>query len=416
MPRTLKRRSDAISRDDSDSNTNEPPRRQTQTQTQQRRQESTPPSSAGARSDDDDGNNSSASDSPAANTQTHLHNLTKKLVRLALSSEYARQPLRRTDVNAKIMKDAASSGNKVQFRTVFNEAQKTLRDVFGMELVDLPSRERTGINERRKAISQKAAAATQRETQRETQKESQRGKDSIASAASWILISCLPAAYKVHPDLFVPSRAPDEATESTYIALYTLIVSVIYLHTPSAGSDQPDENGQQDDSMEPISEAKLLRHLSRLQLGDWAPINGPGGGEMTTEKFLARMLKEGYLEKRKDTSGGEEVVEWVVGPRGKKEIGRKGVASLVRGVYGFGIDGRGKGLELPGQDDDEDEDMSEREVRDRDEEENVRRRPVKMERDELERRLKRTLGDVVTLRIDERDRTNGAVEQDGEEE
>lgn len=143
MPRTLKRRSDAISRDDSDSNTNEPPRRQTQTQ--RRRQESTPPSSAAAGSDDE--NNSSASDSPAANTQTHLHNLTKKLVRLALSSEYARQPLRRTDVNAKIMKDAASAGNKVQFRTVFNEAQKTLRDVFGMELVDLPSRERTGINE-----------------------------------------------------------------------------------------------------------------------------------------------------------------------------------------------------------------------------------------------------------------------------
>lgn len=411
MPRTLKRRSDAISRDDSDSNTNEPPRRQTQTQ--RRRQESTPPSSAAAGSDDE--NNSSASDSPAANTQTHLHNLTKKLVRLALSSEYARQPLRRTDVNAKIMKDAASAGNKVQFRTVFNEAQKTLRDVFGMELVDLPSRERTGINERRKAISQKAAAATQRETQRETQRDTQRAKDPIASAASWILISCLPAAYKVHPDLFVPSRAPDEATESTYIALYTLIVSVIYLHTPSAGSDQLDENGQQEDSMEPISEAKLLRHLSRLQLGDWAPINGPGGGEMTTEKLLARMLKEGYLEKRKDSSGGEEVVEWVVGPRGKKEIGRKGVASLVRGVYGFGIDGRGKGLELPGQDD-EDEDMSGREDRDRDEEDIVRRRPVKMERDELERRLKRTLGDVVTLRIDERDRTNGVAEQIGEEE
>lgn len=411
MPRTLKRRSDAISRDDSDSNTNEPPRRQTQTQ--RRRQESTPPSSAAAGSDDE--NNSSASDSPAANTQTHLHNLTKKLVRLALSSEYARQPLRRTDVNAKIMKDAASAGNKVQFRTVFNEAQKTLRDVFGMELVDLPSRERTGINERRKAISQKVAAATQRETQRETQRDTQRAKDPIASAASWILISCLPAAYKVHPDLFVPSRAPDEATESTYIALYTLIVSVIYLHTPSAGSDQLDENGQQEDSMEPISEAKLLRHLSRLQLGDWAPINGPGGGEMTTEKLLARMLKEGYLEKRKDSSGGEEVVEWVVGPRGKKEIGRKGVASLVRGVYGFGIDGRGKGLELPGQDD-EDEDMSGREDRDRDEEDIVRRRPVKMERDELERRLKRTLGDVVTLRIDERDRTNGVAEQIGEEE
>lgn len=312
------------------------------------------------------------------------------------------------------MKDAASAGNKLQFRTVFNEAQKTLRDVFGMELVDLPSREKTSINERRKAISQRAAAATQHETQRETQRESQRVKDPITSATSWILISCLPAAYKTHPALFVPSRAPDEATESTYIALYTLIISIVYLHTPSAGPDK-DEIGQQEDNTEPISEAKLMRHLSRVQLSDWAPISGPGGGELTTEKLLARMLKEGYLERRKDSSGGEDVVEWVVGPRGKKEIGRKGVAGLVRGVYGFGIDGRGKGLELPRQ---HDEDDSESDGRDGDQDgrENSRRRPVKMEKDELERRLKRTLGDVVTLKIDDRNRTNGVAEQVGEEE
>jgi hypothetical protein len=32
--------------------------------------------------------------------------------------------------------------------------------------------------------------------------------------------------------------------------------------------------------------------------------------------------------------GGEEVIEYMVGPRGKIEVGEKGVAGLVREVYG----------------------------------------------------------------------------------
>lgn len=410
MPRTLKRRSDAISRDDPESDSDDEPQRPTQTQ-RRRRQVSTPESEAAPASNDED--NASESDTPGANTQATLRNLTKKLVRLAISSEYSRQPLRRTDINAKIMKDATSSGNKVQFRAVFNEAQKTLRDVFGMELVDLPSRERTDISNRRnKAARHKAAAATQRETQRETQTTAtQRTRDPVAAAQNWILVSCLPTEYRVHPDLFTPSRAPDEATESTYIALYTLIVSIVYLHTPSAGSAKPDENGQLEDNSEPISDAKLMRHLGRLQLDTWAPMNGSGGAEMSMEKLLQRMVKEGYLDKRKDTSSGEEVVEWTVGPRGKREIGRRGVAALVRGVYGFGVDGRGKGLQLPRE---EGEEESDEEVVDG--AGGTENRPLKMEKDELERRLKRTLGEVVTLKIDDRDRSNGVVEQNGADE
>lgn len=55
---------------------------------------------------------------------------------------------------------------------------------------------------------------------------------------------------------------------------------------------------------------------------------------MSTEKLLQRLAKEGYLEKRRDTTGGEEVIEWVVGPRGKVEVGEKGVQGFVRAVYG----------------------------------------------------------------------------------
>lgn len=283
-----------------------------------------------------------------------------------------------------------------------------------MELVDLPGRERVGLSDRRKAVSQKA---TQRETQTqrardgEMDRETQgRRKDPVLSAQNWILVSCLPKQYKARPELMVPSRAPDQGVESAYVALYTVIVGLVYLHTPSGGvEDQKDGQGQgqgqgqvkesAEDSTEPISDAKLHRYLSRLNLSEWAPM---GVEEANVEKLLARMMREGYLEKRRDTSGSEEVVEWVVGPRGKREVGRRGVAGLVRGVYGFGVDGSGKGLEMP-QPDGEEEEV--------DGQQQTRRRPVKMEKDELESRLKRTLGDVVALKIQDQ---NGAAEPEAE--
>lgn len=55
---------------------------------------------------------------------------------------------------------------------------------------------------------------------------------------------------------------------------------------------------------------------------------------MSTEKLLQKLVKEGYLEKRRDTSSGEELIEWVVGPRGKIEVGERGVQGFVRAVYG----------------------------------------------------------------------------------
>ncbi|KAK5937069.1 hypothetical protein PMZ80_010609 [Knufia obscura] len=422
MPRTLKRRADAISRDqesDAESPSDSPPRRrstQQQPQSTRRRQRrrSTPPSDV-SRSDNDASDNDADAD-PAADTQSQSKTMIKKLVRLALSSEYARQPLRRTDITAKILKsDTGSTSTRVNFRSIFLGAQIILRDVFGMELVDLPSRERVGLNERRKAASQKATqkeAATQRRARDEdegggveTQTQGRR-KDPVLSAQSWILVSTLPTAYKTRPELLVPSRAPDQGVESAYVALYTIIVSLLYLHTPSGGggdsAKQVSQGKESEDATEPISDAKLHRYLSRLSLSEWTPMGVEGAN---VEKLLARMMREGYVERRRDNSGGEEVVEWVVGPRGKREVGRMGVAGLVRGVYGFGVDGEGRGLEVPvvdGEDGDE-------------EGEPQRRRPVKMEKDELERRLKRTLGGVVGLKIGNGGQ-GGVVEAEGEPE
>lgn len=47
------------------------------------------------------------------------------------------------------------------------------------------------------------------------------------------------------------------------------------------------------------------------------------------------MEREGYVTKVRESTGtGEEDIYWVVGPRGKVEVGEEGVRGLVKAVYG----------------------------------------------------------------------------------
>jgi len=66
------------------------------------------------------------------------------MVRLALACEYQRRPIRRVDIGEKVL---GSAGR--QFKNVFNQAQLQLRSVFGMEMVELPSREKVTVQQRR---------------------------------------------------------------------------------------------------------------------------------------------------------------------------------------------------------------------------------------------------------------------------
>lgn len=71
--------------------------------------------------------------------------MVKKMVRLALSSEFARLPIRRTDISAKVLGEQGSR----QFKAIFDETQRVLRSRFGMQLVELPAREKVTITQRR---------------------------------------------------------------------------------------------------------------------------------------------------------------------------------------------------------------------------------------------------------------------------
>lgn len=130
----------------------------------------------------------------------------------------------------------------------------------------------------------------------------------LASSRSYILTSILPAPYRT-PTILAPSIAPTASTEASYIALYTMIISLISL---CGGT---------------LADAKLDRYLKRMN----ADVNMPMD---KTEAVLQKMIKQGYLVRIKENVSGEETVDWMVGPRGKVEVGNEGVRGLVTDVYG----------------------------------------------------------------------------------
>jgi hypothetical protein len=69
----------------------------------------------------------------------------KKLVRLALASEYSRQVIRRNDITLKVLGEHGSR----QFKTVFDGAQNVLKSRFGMLMVEQPLKEKVTISQRR---------------------------------------------------------------------------------------------------------------------------------------------------------------------------------------------------------------------------------------------------------------------------
>ncbi|OAQ68623.1 MAGE protein [Pochonia chlamydosporia 170] len=201
--------------------------------------------------------------------------LAKKLVRYAISCEYSRTPIRRDGIKERVLGNQGRS-----FKRIFALAQKQLKHVWGMELP-------------MKSNSQ----------------------PKIGSGA-YILTSTLPNAYR-SASIIKPSRIPSADDEATYVAFYTLVVSLIWL------------NGGE------LSEQKLKRYLLRLNADQ-------NVSSEKTEVTMKKMERHGYVAKKVDRpplgQDGEQTITWHVGPRAKEEIGLDGVMGLVRELYGESSD------------------------------------------------------------------------------
>ncbi|KAE8448749.1 hypothetical protein EG329_008964 [Mollisiaceae sp. DMI_Dod_QoI] len=208
----------------------------------------------------------------------------KKMVRYALACEYQRMPIRRTGITEKVIGKQRGS-----FKRVFESAQIQLRTKFGMEMVELPVREKTTMKEKRAA---------------------QKSKGSSKSSSSYILTTILPTEYRT-PDIMPPSIIGSIGDEAAYIGICSVIVSIIALSP----------NGT-------LGDPQLKRHLQRMNLEQ----NAAGLGK--TDELLKKMERQGYLNKVTETNADEETVDWHVGARGKVEIATKGIRGLVLEVYG----------------------------------------------------------------------------------
>ena len=99
----------------------------------------------GRRQSQDNASASDASEDEGHRAPSSTDVMVKKMVRLALSSEYARLPIRRTEISAKVLGEQGAR----QFKLVFDEAQKILRHRFGMQMIELPAKEKVTITQRR---------------------------------------------------------------------------------------------------------------------------------------------------------------------------------------------------------------------------------------------------------------------------
>lgn len=114
----------------------------TQTQNTQRNRGHAPPS------DDDSEDEAQEEDEemPDADAEPNSQDqLVKKLVRYALACEYQRLPIRRTGITEKVI--GKQRGNN--FKQIFSRAQAQLRTKFGMEMLELPGREKITMKEKR---------------------------------------------------------------------------------------------------------------------------------------------------------------------------------------------------------------------------------------------------------------------------
>ena len=127
----------------------------------------------------------------------------------------------------------------------------------------------------------------------------------------WVLQTIIPEQYRV-PEAIGPSRPAEKAEDDTaaaYVGLYTMVMALIII----AGGRLP--------------ENKLDRSLRRMNANQSTPVD-------TTDKTIALMIKDGYIVRVKETVNGDDTIDYIVGPRGKVEMGREGFAELVRRIYG----------------------------------------------------------------------------------
>ncbi|KAI6024203.1 MAGE-domain-containing protein [Pisolithus marmoratus] len=298
-------------------------------------------------------------DTGEATRDSELDRKASDLARLALFMEQKRIPLRREDINKKVL-----GSNTRQFKAVFQEAQILLQKTFGMELVELQSR-----NYREEDLNEDARNATGVK---------KKGKCPL-----------LPSIHVLRPGQHKSFAYPAAAGSRTYI-LRSVLDPVIIEQAAITDerlfeeqmNDAPDEEGEEDlprlygsviswstcDQLaslgilyvvlalilvngRTISDVDLKGNLKRLRLPSNAviPVNTQAAHKaMPIDAFLNQLMRQGYLDcirpgdnkvaggKRGRAPAATQVAaednqayEWRWGSRAHSEVGEQAIASFM---------------------------------------------------------------------------------------
>ncbi|KAF9437368.1 hypothetical protein BGZ76_001036 [Entomortierella beljakovae] len=196
--------------------------------------------------------------------------LVKDVVRLAVFTSHSEHPLKRDDI-----KNVLNDHPKL-FDTVFLKAQERLRDIFGMELVELKTKSRSG-------------------------------QSSDKGAKSYMLRNILPLE-------LLSGAVIDWEGELEDMGLLMVILSLIMVREGA------------------IYESALMSHFRRLSLLE---DNSPFGD---IHKKLEVLIRKRYLDKTKlehmDDSGEKAEVEYRWGARSKIEVPEGNVVKFIQEVFG----------------------------------------------------------------------------------
>ncbi|CAG8531069.1 1000_t:CDS:2 [Ambispora leptoticha] len=217
-------------------------------------------------------------------SEEEINRKVKGLIRLALFSERKKTPIRREDMVKKVLQEHSRA-----FQEIFEQAQDELRDIFGMEMVEMPSKEKkdfAGTGAARRANANKGAST---------------------NCKSYALISILPQQMR-NNDLI------QWHDEEAMMGLLTVILSLIFV------------NGQT------LSDDQLRSYTNRLH------IRGEHECFGELDKTLMTFVKQGYLDRQKsglvDQVSEKEHFEYRWGPRAKVEFPENSIIQFIKTIYG----------------------------------------------------------------------------------
>ncbi|CAG8761955.1 736_t:CDS:2, partial [Acaulospora morrowiae] len=215
----------------------------------------------------------------------------KEIIRLALTSELRKVPLKRDEIIRKVLKEHSRS-----FPVILSKAQERLRDIFGMDLVELP------VKDKRVNIGSNAPRRNAQVKEK-------------SSSNSYILKNILPKKL-LETDLI----NWDKNKDLEVMGLLTVVLSLILV------------NGRV------LSDGRYYFH----QLNNYTRrLHLHNDERFDLEKLIANFVKQGYLVKQKvsvvenpSQTSDKDPVEYRWGPRAKIEMPESNLCDFIKAVYG----------------------------------------------------------------------------------